>query len=502
MPERANGCDKVVGAMTDLPTLAARTVMASFQGESLPDWARRRLAEGLGGICLFGENVTSRDGVRRLCSAIHEAASGAIVSLDEEGGDVTRLYYRVGSPHAGHAALGAVDDPTLTRAVAEDIGGELRNVGVDLDLAPVADVNSNPLNPVIGVRSFGAEPDLVGRHVAAFVDGLQSMGVGACLKHFPGHGDTMADSHVALPVSDAPVEVLRRRELAPFRSGVAAGAVAVMTTHVVVRALDPGRPATFSAAATALLRAPEVEGGLGFEGLLVSDALDMQGASGDLGVPAAAVRALAAGVDLLCLGPAFTDDQVQAVVDAVVAAVRTDELPEERLREAAGRVSAASRRLQWLRSSAREQGLVDQRASVAAAGAAISVEGRLGPLDGAQVVRLVSGANVAAGPVPWGLPPDGRILAGGSPIDLREGDRLPGLDPSRPVVALVRGGHRYPWVVAALTALARRRPDLVVVELGWPGPDRLPGRTMVHTYGASGVSAQALDDRLAGALRG
>ena len=488
--------------MTDLETLALRTVMASFAGSSLPEWTRERLAQGMGGICLFGENVASVDSVRRLCTAIHDASDEAIVSLDEEGGDVTRLSYRVGSPHAGHAVLGAVDDPGLTRQVAADVGGELRDVGVDLDLAPVADVNSNPLNPVIGVRSFGAEPDLVGRHVAAFVDGLQSVGVGACLKHFPGHGDTVADSHVALPVAQAPLDLLRRRELAPFRAGVAAGAVAVMTTHVVVTALDPGRPATFSAAATALLRAAEADGGLGFEGLLVSDALDMQGASGEIGVPAAAVRALAAGVDLLCLGPAFTDGQVQAVVDAVVAAMRTGDLPVERVAEAAGRVSAASRRLRELRSSSREQPALDQDASLAAARAAIHVDGRPGSLDGAQVVRFLSGANVAAGRVPWGLPPDGRLLAGTSTIDLAEGDPVPDLDPGRPVVALVRGGHRYGWVVAGLTALARRRPDLVVVELGWPGPDRLPGRTVVHTYGASAVSAQALDDRLGGALRG
>ena len=211
VPPQLSGCDRVVGAMsdpqTDLQTLAARTVMASFDGGTLPEWARRRLAGGMGGICLFGENVTSIEAIGRLCAAIHEAAPDAIVSLDEEGGDVTRLYYQVGSPHAGHAALGAVDYPTLTRAVAQDIGSELRAVGVDLDLAPVADVNSNSLNPVIGVGSFGAEPELVARHVAAFVDGLQTAGVGACLKHFPGHGDTVADSHVALPVAEAPVEV-------------------------------------------------------------------------------------------------------------------------------------------------------------------------------------------------------------------------------------------------------------------------------------------------------
>ncbi len=487
---------------TELETLAARTVMASFDGGTLPEWARRRLAGGMGGICLFGENVTSIEAIGRLGAAIHEAAPDAIVSLDEEGGDVTRLYYQVGSPHAGHAALGAVDYPTLTRAVAQDIGSELRAVGVDLDLAPVADVNSNSLNPVIGVRSFGAEPELVARHVAAFVDGLQTAGVGACLKHFPGHGDTVADSHVALPVAEAPVEVLRGRELVPFRAGIAAEAVAVMTSHVVVRALDPGQPATFSPMATQLLHAPEADGGLGFEGLLVSDALDMQGASGEIGVPAAAVRALAAGVDLLCLGPHFVDDQVQAVLDAIVDAVRSGALSEDRLVEAAGRVETASSRLRELRATAPTPTLVDGSSSAAAARGAITVDGPLAPLTGAQVLRFVAGANVAAGHVPWGLPHDGRVLAGSAPVEVVEGHHLPDLDADRPVVALVRGGHRYAWVVAGLTALARRRPDLVIVELGWPGPDRLPGRTVVHTFGASAVSARALDDRLSGALEG
>jgi len=487
--------------MSDLQTLAARTVMASFDGGTLPGWARDRLADGLGGICLFGENVPSVEAIESLCTAIHEASPDAIVSLDEEGGDVTRLYYRSGSPHAGHAVLGAVDDVRLTRAVARDIGGELRDLGVDLDLAPVADVNSNPLNPVIGVRSFGAEPALAARHVTAFVDGLQEAGVGACLKHFPGHGDTVADSHVALPVAEAPVDVIRRRELVPFRAGLAAGAVAVMTSHVVVRALDPDGPATFSPAATALLRAPESAGGLGFTGLLVSDALDMQGASGEIGVPAAAVRALAAGVDLLCLGPNFTDDQVQAVLDAIVDAARTGALDESRLTEAADRVVVARDRLRELRAEAAvERG--DGTASAVAARQAVTVEGPLGPLVGAQVVRFVAGANVAAGRVPWGLPRDGRVLGGETTIDVVEGAPLPDLDPDRPVVAIVRGGHRYAWVLAGLTTLARRRPDLVVVELGWPGPDRLPGRTVVHTYGASAVSAQALDDRLSGALEG
>ncbi len=488
----------------DLQRLAARTVMAAFVGPELPGWARQRLADGLGGLCLFGSNVTDPAALTRLVARIHDASGDAIVATDEEGGDVTRLHDRVGSPHAGHAALGAADDLALTHRVASDIGHELRAVGVDLDLGPVADVNSDPLNPVIGVRSFGADPGLVARHTAAWVRGLQTAGVGACLKHFPGHGDTRTDSHVALPVVDAPMGLLRRRELVPFAAGVRAGSVAVMTSHVVVRALDPDRPATFSPAATALLRGSAEDGGLGFDGLLVSDGLEMRGASGEIGLPAAAVRALVAGVDLLCLGADIDDGHVGAVLDAVVAAVREGTLPEARLVEAAGRVVAARLQLTNLReagTSVLTGSPGSPSASVEAARRAVTVDGALPDLEGAQVLRLVTAANQAAGAVPWGLPGDGRLLRGRRAQDVGEGDPLPPLDPARPVVALVRAGHRYAWVRAFLAALAVERPDLVTVELGWPGPERLPGRALVVSHGASAVSGRAVDEVLARAGR-
>ena len=143
---------------TDTALLAARTLLASFDGAVLPEWARARLVTGLGGVCLYGSNVPDRPTIAALDDAIHEANPSAITALDEEGGDVTRLYYRLGSPHAGHAVLGAVDDLALTAQVAGDIGAELMALGVDLDLGPVADVNSNPLNPVIGVRSLRCRP--------------------------------------------------------------------------------------------------------------------------------------------------------------------------------------------------------------------------------------------------------------------------------------------------------------------------------------------------------
>ena len=476
---------------TDATALAHRVLLASFAGPQVPDWLLRRLGRGLGGVCLYGDNIRDLEQVRAATSAVHAARPGAVTTLDEEGGDVTRLHYLTGSPHAGAAVLGAANDERLTSLVAGDIATQLLAHGVDLDLGPVADVNSNPANPVIGVRSFGADAPTCARHVAAWVRGLQSAGAGACLKHFPGHGDTAADSHLDLPVVDQPLEVLCERELVPFAAGIAEGAVAVMTSHVVLRALDPTAPATFSGAATRLLRDD-----LRFDGLLVSDALDMQGASAGRGVPAAAVLALRAGVDLLCLGPGFTDARLDAVLAAIGDAVADGTLPLERLREAARRVDAASERLAALRAAARPAPA--PQASGVAATLALSVTGAVPSITGAQVLRLDGGSNQAVGRVPWGLPVDGRVLTGGALLDVREhDDPVPHLD-ERPVVLLVRDAGRRPWMKHLIQRVAARRPDAVLVDVGWPGPEPLTaGLATVRTRGASAASAQALDRLLA-----
>ncbi|KQX68591.1 glycoside hydrolase family 3 N-terminal domain-containing protein [Angustibacter sp. Root456] len=488
----------------DVTALAHRVLLASFSGPVVPPWLLARLERGLGGVCLYGDNVRDLAQVGRATAAVHAARPEAITTLDEEGGDVTRLYYRTGSPHAGAAVLGAADDERLTSMVGGDIGTQLLAHGVDLDLGPVADVNSNPANPVIGVRSFGADAGACSRHVAAWVRGLQAAGAGACLKHFPGHGDTAADSHLDLPVVDRPLEVLRERELPPFAAGIAAGAVAVMTSHVVLRALDACAPATFSPAATRLLREE-----LGFEGLVVSDALDMRGASAGRGVPAAAVLALRAGADLLCLGPGLADASLEAVVAAVTDAVADGTLPLGRLREAADRVDTASARLAGLRALA--QAAPAPQASAEAATLALSVTGSLSARTGAQVLQLDGGSNQAVGHVPWGLPVDGRVLAGGelvamSPDDVGPPDDLdvgPDDDPvarldDRPVVVLVRDAGRQAWARAVIERVAARRPDAVLVEMGWPDPEPLvEGLTTVCTRGASQASAQALDRLLA-----
>ncbi|WP_229798521.1 glycoside hydrolase family 3 protein, partial [Couchioplanes azureus] len=319
----------------ELPELAATVLQPGFAGTTVPDWVRRRLAEGLGGVALFARNVESPAQVAALTAQLRAERPDVIVAIDEEAGDVTRFESRHGSSRPGNLGLGAVDDPELTEAVARDLGFELAHAGITLDYAPDTDVNNNPDNPIIGVRAFGAEPHLVARHGAAWIRGLQDAGVAACAKHFPGHGDTAVDSHQDLPVIGHDRARLRECELVPFRAAIAAGVQAVMTGHLLVPAYDPELPATLSRRIlTGLLREE-----LGFEGLIVTDGIEMQGVRRAYGLEGATVRALAAGADAICVGGDHADEGTAVRLrDAVVAAVRAGELSEERVRDAAARV--------------------------------------------------------------------------------------------------------------------------------------------------------------------
>src|SRR5919112_3518626 len=222
----------------DLPVLAATVLQPGFEGTAVPDWVRRWLAEGLGGVALFARNVETPAQVAALTAQLRAQRPEVIVAIDEEAGDVTRFESRHGSSRPGNLALGAIDDPALTEAVAHDLGLDLAHAGITLDYAPDTDVHSNPDNPIIGVRAFGAEPALVARHGAAFVRGLQDAGVAACAKHFPGHGDTAIDSHHAVPVIGRSRAALEACELVPFRAAIDAGVQAVMTGHLLVPAYD------------------------------------------------------------------------------------------------------------------------------------------------------------------------------------------------------------------------------------------------------------------------
>jgi beta-N-acetylhexosaminidase len=337
------------------------------------------------------------------------------------------------------------------------MGLALAACGVNYDWAPSADVNCNPDNPVIGTRSFGADPVRVAAHVSAWVTGLQSAGVAACAKHFPGHGDTAQDSHLALPVVEADPATLGDRELVPFQAAVEAGIASVMTSHIIVPAIDPEWPATLSRPVLSLLR-----DNLSYDGVIISDALDMAGASADRGIPEAAVLSLAAGADLLCIGPDKDAALVREIQTAIVEAVRHGRLDEGRLHEAAAKVLQLS-------------GCDDHQ--LAGARRAISVEGTLPDLTGAQVVSVTTAANIAIGEVPWGLPPDLEIGP--------DSDGVPGREP---VILQVRDAHRRPEVRALIKGLADR--PAVVVEWGWPGPyDGSSARICTRGYSLPGAAA-------------
>ena len=272
----------------------------------------------------------------------------AIIAMDEEGGDVTRLFAATGAPFPGNAVLGRLDDLDTTRDTAAAIGWSLRQAGCTVNFAPCVDVNSRSDNPVIGVRSFGSDAERVARHGRAWVAGLQSSGVAASAKHFPGHGDTAQDSHVSLPVVNRSLDELRSRELLPFAAAIEAGCRVVMTSHILVPQLDRNHPATMSR----IVLHDLLRGELGFSGVIVSDALDMAGASGSLGMAGAAVAALRAGCDLLCLGTENTDAQLAEIERAVSSAVADGTLASSRVWEAMSRVRGLAEDLEGARQAA------------------------------------------------------------------------------------------------------------------------------------------------------
>ena len=480
----------------ELERLALRCLFPGFPGLEPPDWIRRRLGEGLGGVVLYAWNVEGAEQVARLTRMLREERANVLAAIDEEGGDVTRLEATNGSSYPGNAALGVVDDVDLTQRVATAMGRDLAEVGIGLDLAPVADVNSNVANPIIGIRSFGAEAELVGRHVAAFVRGLQASGVAACAKHFPGHGDADADSHLELPTIHADREMLLARELVPFRAAIDAGARSIMTAHIAVPALDDVPATTSRAILHGLLREE-----LGFEGVVMTDALEMRAISATIGVEEGAVRAIAAGADALCLGHDLGDDAVDKIVAALVEAVRARRLDEARLAEGAARIEALA---SWVEARDEPATPADRGAGIEAARRALHAEGEV-VLDGpALVVELQPEPTIAAGvlrrsPGDWlaDVLPVARLVRVDewpSGLDVDSGSRL---------VVITRDAHRHEWQREAAQALVADRRDAIVLDVGLPRwrPEGFGG--YVATYGAARVNVEAAAERLySGSRRG
>ncbi|MFP5334293.1 MAG: glycoside hydrolase family 3 N-terminal domain-containing protein [Actinomycetes bacterium] len=326
-----------VAAMSDAE-LAGQVVVARYDGTS-PDAAAALVAEHhLAGVVVMGDNVAGPDQLRATADAVQQAVRDggrdwpAVVSVDQEGGRVAR----VDEPATAFPTLmthGAARDPAVTEAAARASAQELRALGFTVVFAPVADVTTGPDDPTIGSRSASDDPAVVAEVVTAALQGYQAGGIVGAAKHYPGHGSVPADSHETLPVQDADPASLAQRDLVPFAAAARAGASMVMMSHIAVEAWDPGVPASLSPAAYGALRRTT-----GFDGVAVTDALDMAAVTRAHGPDDAAVRALAAGADLLLM-PADTG----AAVAALTAALADGTLARARVQESAARVVALMR---------------------------------------------------------------------------------------------------------------------------------------------------------------
>jgi beta-N-acetylhexosaminidase len=315
--------------------LAARLLCVGFAGAAIDDDLREMLGAGVAGVVLFARNASTRAGCRELSAAIKREAArlgnpGVFAAIDHEGGRVVRLsdgMTRV-PPMREIGAKGEAEAARIGALFAQ----ELRSAGIDLDFAPVVDVDSNPANPIIGDRSFGAEAATVCACGGAFIRAMQGGGVAACAKHFPGHGDTELDSHLHLPRLAHTVERLREVELPPFASAVAAGVASIMTAHVVFDALDGGTPATMSRKLIDGILRKELR----YEGVVFSDDLEMAAIADWMGIGEAAVRSVAAGVD--CLLVCHRADRQREAIEALTKGLCDRTLPHERVEQAAVRL--------------------------------------------------------------------------------------------------------------------------------------------------------------------
>ncbi len=303
----------------------------------------------IGGIIFFSRNIQDAQQVLALTHSLQMIAKRAghryplFIAIDQENGMVQRLGNSA-TQFPGNMALGAIGSEQMAYDVAGATGRELTALGINFNLAPVVDVNNNPANPVIGVRSFGEDPLRVARLASAAVRGYRRSGVITCLKHFPGHGDTAVDSHLALPTLPYSMERLEAVELLPFRSGIAAGADSVMIAHIAFPALtgDATLPATLSPAIVRELLREK----LGFTGVIISDCLEMNAVSETFGVGPGAVMALLAGNDLVLISHLYT--RQRAGIAAILTAIQKGVLAQDVLKQAVERVlQLKEQRLSW-----------------------------------------------------------------------------------------------------------------------------------------------------------
>ncbi len=341
----AHGDDSVNVIIALVPSSIRRDIgqllIGSLPGTTITPELRSLAREfQLGGVILFSRNIEAPEQVAELAYDVQSLATDSPlwVSVDQEGGRVARLKAPF-TEWPPMAVLGRSGDSTLAARFAASLAAELRAVGITLDYAPVLDIHTNPANPIIGDRALAESAERVAELGAAIVAGLQDNGVAACGKHFPGHGDTSVDSHLELPLVEHPPDRIRRVECVPFQAAIAADVAFIMTAHILVPTLDEEQPATLSSRIVKGMLRDELQ----FQGVIVSDDLEMKAIAKTWTVPDAAVQAVAAGCDafLVCSG----DVDVQALaLEALVHAAEDGRIPVRALEDSQKRLRRVKER--------------------------------------------------------------------------------------------------------------------------------------------------------------
>jgi beta-N-acetylhexosaminidase len=321
---------------------AARLLCVGWDTSEATAGLEEMLRAGVAGVILFARNATTRSGATAVVHAVKSCARGAgnpllFASIDHEGGRVARLAEGM-TVVPSMREVGSRPDSVEHAALIGDLfARELRSCGFDLNFAPVVDVDSNPANPVIGARSFGADPAHVARCACAFIKAQQRGGVAACAKHFPGHGDTDRDSHLDLPRLPHAMDRLRSVELPPFAAAARAGVASMMSAHVVFDAVEAGVPGTLSAKVIGGVLRSEI----GFGGVVFSDDMEMAAIADRMPIGEACVRAIEAGID--CLLMCHRLDRQRAAIEALSDAMASGRLAERRVEESLARLDAFAR---------------------------------------------------------------------------------------------------------------------------------------------------------------
>ena len=449
-----------------------------FGGTEIPEWLIPYLENNLGGLTLFSSNTPNVDQATSLVEKIRAINSEIVISIDEEGGDVTRLFVPEGSPFPTPALLGRCDELELTERSFFELGKVLKSIGIDMNLAPVADVSIEIENPIVGVRSFSNDFESAAKHVIHAVQGLTRAGIAGCIKHFPGHGGVVEDSHHDLPKLQGTLADLEVTHIKPFTRAIEAGVDAVMTGHIVIPALDPKDPASCSKKVTT----DYLRGKLQFKGLVVTDALDMGALGGPKKIHLSALRALTAGADLLCFSGLYDQSIfVESSLETIRSAVDAGELDGDAIIENAEKIR------KWKAPKPQGSSMRDMPTSDRFVGG-VHVQGNvLLQSSNLQLIELSADPTIAAGFVGWGLRRS--LTSVGKKVKLESSD----IDLSSPsdtqLVVAFRDAFRDAKVLSALEKINRAKPDAIFVDMGWPTLKFNP-KNLIRTYGSSALASE------------